>query len=54
MALENDSVRSAAQTLVDYAIACNLIGEADRIWAYNTVLDCVGAQGLRPITYKQR
>ena len=48
MALGNNSVRSAAQALVDYAIACDLIGEADRIWAYNTVLDCVGAQGPAP------
>ncbi len=48
MALTNDSVRNAAQALVSYAISCELMDEADRIWAYNTVLECIGAEGPAP------
>ena len=50
MALENDSARSAAQELVSYAIGCELMGAGDRIWAYNTVLECIGAAGPEPET----
>ena len=36
-------VREAAQGLIEYAIHRSMIGQDDRIWAYNTVLECIGA-----------
>ncbi len=48
MAVITDSARTAAQNLIDYAIARELMGAHDRIWAYNTVLECVGAEGPEP------
>ena len=38
------------QSLVDYCATRGLIGWADRVWAYNTVLDCVAAPGPAPAT----
>ena len=38
-------VREAAQGLIEYAIHRSMIGQDDRIWAYNTVLECIGATG---------
>lgn len=34
--------------LVDYACDCDLIGSEDRVWAYNSVLEAVGATGPAP------
>lgn len=36
---------SAAQELAEYAAVSGLIDPGDRIWAYNTILDIVGADG---------
>ena len=44
MAVMTD-VREAAQSLIEYAIHRSMIGQDDRIWAYNTVLECIGATG---------
>ena len=44
MAVMTD-VREAAQGLIEYAIHRSMIGQDDRIWAYNTVLECIGATG---------
>ena len=38
MAVMTD-VREAAQNLIEYAIHRSMIGQDDRIWAYNTILD---------------
>lgn len=40
-------VREAAQNLIEYAIHRSMIGQDDRIWAYNTILECIGATGSR-------
>ena len=42
MAVMTD-VREAAQNLIEYAIHRSMIGQDDRIWAYNTILECIGA-----------
>lgn len=34
--------------LVDYACDCDLIGSEDRVWAYNSVLEAVGATSPAP------
>ena len=44
MAVMTD-VREAAQNLIEYAIHRSMIGQDDRIWAYNTILECIGATG---------
>ncbi len=44
MAVTTD-VREAAQNLIEYAIHRSMIGQDDRIWAYNTILECIGATG---------
>ena len=44
MAVTTD-VREAAQGLIEYAIHRSMIGQDDRIWAYNTILECIGATG---------
>ncbi|MFR6499515.1 MAG: UDP-glucose--hexose-1-phosphate uridylyltransferase, partial [Collinsella sp.] len=44
MAVMTD-VRDAAQNLIEYAIHRSMIGQDDRIWAYNTILECIGATG---------
>ena len=44
MAVMTD-VRGAAQNLIEYAIHRSMIGQDDRIWAYNTILECIGATG---------
>lgn len=44
MAVMTD-VREAAQSLIEYAIHRSMIGQDDRIWAYNTILECIGATG---------
>ena len=46
MAVMTD-VREAAQNLIEYAIHRSMIGQDDRIWAYNTILECIGATGAR-------
>ena len=38
------------QSLVDYCATRHLIGWADRVWAYNTVLDCMTVPGPAPAT----
>ena len=43
MALSED-----VKSLVDYACDCGLIGFEDRVWAYNAVLEAVGATGPEP------
>ena len=44
MAVMTD-VREAAQNLIEHAIHRSMIGQDDRIWAYNTILECIGATG---------
>lgn len=44
MAVMTD-VRKAVQGLIEYAIHRSMIGQDDRIWAYNTILECIGATG---------
>ena len=44
MAVMTD-VREAAQSLIEYAIHRSMVGQDDRIWAYNTILECIGATG---------
>lgn len=44
MAVMTD-VRESAQGLIEYAIHRSMIGQDDRIWAYNTILECIGATG---------
>lgn len=44
MAVMTDA-REAAQNLIEYAIHRSMIGQDDRIWAYNTILECIGATG---------
>lgn len=44
MAVMTD-VREAAQNLIEYAIHRSMIGQDDRIWAYNTILERIGATG---------
>ena len=44
MAVMTD-VREAAQGLIEYAIHRSMIGQDDRIWAYNTILECIGTTG---------
>ena len=41
-------LRDAIQALVDYTYNRQLIGWGDRVWAYNTVLESVGAYGPAP------
>lgn len=41
-------VRTAAEGVVGYAIERGLAEEEDRAWAYNRVLECVGALGPAP------
>ena len=38
-------VREAAQSLIEYAIHRSMVGQDDRLWAYNTILECIGATG---------
>ena len=44
MALTTD-VRDSVQNLIEYAIHRSLIEQSDRIWAYNTILECIGSTG---------
>ena len=39
------AVETAATDLVLYALSCGLIEETDLVWAYNRVLECIGAPG---------
>ena len=39
------AVETAATDLVLYALSCGLIEETDLNWAYNRVLECIGAPG---------
>ena len=48
MAVTEKEVRDAAERLIDYTVSCGLIGFADRPWAYNTVLECIGATAPAP------
>lgn len=48
MAVNKDQLKDVVQGLIDYARERSLIGEKDRIWAYNGVLECVGASGPAP------
>ena len=41
-------LRDTIQALVDYTVNRQLIGWGDRVWAYNTVLEAVGAYGPAP------
>ena len=42
------AVSEDIRALVDYACDCGLIGFEDRVWAYNAVLEAVGATGPEP------
>ena len=44
----SEQLRDAAQGLADYAAAHGLTGADDRVWAYNAILECVGATGPAP------
>lgn len=44
----SEQLRGAAQGLADYAAAHGLTGADDRVWAYNAILECVGATGPAP------
>lgn len=48
MAVTEQEIRSAVQELIDYVVSRELIGADDRIWAYNTVLECIGATAPAP------
>ena len=48
MAVTASETRTAAQQLIDYAVSSELIGFEDRPWAYNTVLECIGATAPAP------
>ena len=41
-------VREAAEGLAIYSVECGLIEEIDLLWAYNRILECVGATGPAP------
>lgn len=43
-----EALSETIQSLVDYCVERNLIGWEDRVWAYNTALECVGALGPAP------
>ena len=45
MAVGARDLGSAASRLVSYAEAHGIIGQGDRSWAYNRLLECVGATG---------
>ena len=45
MAVESDKLACAASRLAAYAIARGIIEPADCMWAYNRLLECVGAYG---------
>ena len=42
------ALNETIQQLVDYCCSRGLIGAEDRVWAYNTVLDCAWAKGPGP------
>ncbi len=44
MAVRN-GIGSAASRLVSYAVSRGIVSEVDRVWAYNRILECVGATG---------
>lgn len=44
----SEQLRGAAQGIADYAAAHGLTGADDRVWAYNAILECVGATGPAP------
>ena len=48
MAVTESALQTAAQALVDYAVDAELIGFEDRVWAYNTALECIGATAPAP------
>ena len=48
MAVTENDLRTCVCSLVDYACTTGMIDAADRIWAYNTVLDTIGAEGPAP------
>lgn len=41
-------LRESIQELVDYCVRCGLIGMEDRVWAYNTALECAGVKRPAP------
>ena len=45
-----EALGAGIQQLVDYAAACELIAWEDRVWAYNTALECTGATEPAPET----
>ena len=51
---EVQSVRARTQfvrdveTLVDYALLCNLIQPGDKIWAFNSICSCIGEVEASP------
>jgi UDPglucose--hexose-1-phosphate uridylyltransferase len=46
--VDKDAVGRAASRLVDYAVARDIVSPVDRAWAYNRLLECVGAPGPAP------
>ena len=48
MAVEALELGLAASRLASYAVARGIVGEADLVWAYNRLLECVGATGPAP------
>ncbi len=47
---ERDQVRCALEQTTLYAIDCGAIDAQDRRWAYNELLDAMGAEGPAPST----
>ena len=47
---EHEQVRCALEQMTLYAIDCGIIDAQDRRWAYNELLDAMGAEGPAPST----
>ena len=47
---EHEQVRRALEQMTLYAIDCGIIDAQDRRWAYNELLDAMGAEGPAPST----
>ena len=48
MAVTDEVIGATTAALADYACLTGMIDAADRIWAYNTILDEMGAEGPAP------
>ena len=48
MAVTDEVIGATTAALADYACLTGMIDAADRVWAYNTILDEMGAEGPAP------